>query len=268
MEGYEEERAKIEIESSITNTELRGRCRTVCNWMPKGINNLLDVGCSWDLFKYLTLNKESTQCIIAIDIDQSKVSEGSKYYSNTNFICSDIQIVPFKANAFDLITILDVLEHVDNDKKAIEELWRILKPGGILILSVPHAGSFDFLDPDNLVYIRLYKILNRLGIINLKSYYLKPHKHYSLEDIKLLFWDKFEIIKVHRGGLILNPSIFLVMKSISLFFIYFKLRNIKWIDKIRNTFLELLVKIKELEYRIDFKEKGYHCVIYAIKKVA
>lgn len=266
MKEYEQERAKIEIESSITNTKLKGRCRTAYIWVPDTINNHLDVGCSWDLLKYLPMNQESDLRITAVDIDQSKLSEGSKYFSNVSFICSDIQLASFKNNSFDLITILDVLEHVDNEKKGIEEMWRILMPGGILILSVPHAGSFDFLDPDNLLFIKLYKILNKLGVINLDPYYLKQHRHYSLEDLKLLFENKFEIVKVHRGGFIFNPIAFLIAKSISLAFIYFNLRNIKWIDEIRNIFQKSLDKVKELEYRVDFKEKGYHCVIYAIKE--
>lgn len=45
--------------------------------------------------------------------------------------------LPFDDFSFDLVTCLDLLEHVSGDQKAISEFYRILKPGGFLILSVP-----------------------------------------------------------------------------------------------------------------------------------
>lgn len=265
-EDYEQEIAEMEIERSIANTELMGRFRTAYNWIPDNITNYLDIGSSWGILRCLTYNNEPNRCIIAVDTNLSKVAGVAKYYPEINFICSDIQTAPFKDTSFDLITILDVLEHVDSEKKTIENIWRILIPGGVLILSVPHKGSFDFLDPDNLVFIRLYKILNRMRILSLNPYYLKTHKHYSIEDFKLLFGDKFEIIKAHRGGLILNPIVSLVSKLIVLIFIRFNLVKVRRINNIRLTFNKLLDKVKELEYRINFKERGYHCIIYAIKR--
>lgn len=265
-EEYEQEIAEMETERSIANTELMGRFRTAYNWIPDNTTNYLDIGSSWDILRCLTYNNESNMCIIATDTNLSKVADGGKYYPEVNFICSDIQTAPFKDISFDLVTILDVLEHVDSEKKTIENIWRILRPGGVLILSVPHKGSFDFLDPDNLVFIKLYKILNRLRILNLNPYYLKTHKHYSIEDLKLLLGNKFEIVKVHRGGFILNPILFLTNKLIGLIFIYLNLIKVRWINNIRLTFNKLLDKVKELEYRIDFKERGYHCIIYAIKR--
>tara|TARA_Y100000310_G_C20281461_1_gene622809 strand:- start:119 stop:649 length:531 start_codon:yes stop_codon:yes gene_type:complete len=49
---------------------------------------------------------------------------------------------PFKENTFDLIEIHHVLEHLENPLKIIEELWRISKPGGKIIVSVPHWSHF------------------------------------------------------------------------------------------------------------------------------
>lgn len=43
---------------------------------------------------------------------------------------------PFKINSFDLITLLDVLEHTDDDR-ALEEIYRILKKNGLLLITVP-----------------------------------------------------------------------------------------------------------------------------------
>jgi ubiquinone/menaquinone biosynthesis C-methylase UbiE len=46
----------------------------------------------------------------------------------------DIQAIPFKANSFDLIICAHVLGHVPDEKKAIDEMYRVLKPGGSAII--------------------------------------------------------------------------------------------------------------------------------------
>jgi len=48
---------------------------------------------------------------------------------------------PFKGNYADEIHLYHVLEHLDNSIETIEEIYRILKPGGILYLRVPHFSS-------------------------------------------------------------------------------------------------------------------------------
>lgn len=52
-------------------------------------------------------------------------------------IKSDICNLPFKNNSYDLILCNHVLEHIPDHNKAISELYRILKKGGILIAQVP-----------------------------------------------------------------------------------------------------------------------------------
>lgn len=49
----------------------------------------------------------------------------------------DVQEIPFKDNSFDVIMCNHVLEHVDNDMKAMKEFYRVLKPGGWGIFQVP-----------------------------------------------------------------------------------------------------------------------------------
>ena len=53
----------------------------------------------------------------------------------------DIQNINYKTNSFDIILCNHVLEHVSNDYKALKELYRILKPSGIVIITVPGNWS-------------------------------------------------------------------------------------------------------------------------------
>lgn len=56
----------------------------------------------------------------------------------------DIQDIPYEDNYFDVIYCSHVLEHVKDDKKAMSELYRVLKPGGIALVLVPINGiSFE-----------------------------------------------------------------------------------------------------------------------------
>src|SRR5262245_6065088 len=50
--------------------------------------------------------------------------------------------LPFADHSFDKVFCLDTLEHTENDAKSLQEIHRVLKPDGFLILSVPH----DFLN--------------------------------------------------------------------------------------------------------------------------
>ncbi|MBN1953039.1 MAG: class I SAM-dependent methyltransferase [Bacteroidales bacterium] len=55
----------------------------------------------------------------------------------------DVQDLPFRDNEFDMVICNHVLEHVDNDRKAMSELLRVLKPEGEAILLVPIEFSLE-----------------------------------------------------------------------------------------------------------------------------
>jgi SAM-dependent methyltransferase/UDP-N-acetylglucosamine transferase subunit ALG13 len=57
--------------------------------------------------------------------------------------------LPFADGAFDSVTMLDVLEHTSDEQAALMEVSRVLRPGGLLVLTVPARHVFSFLDPDN-----------------------------------------------------------------------------------------------------------------------
>ena len=71
---------------------------------------------------------------------------------NLNYITSDLESpiadvkadicdLPFKENEFDVVFCNHVLEHVPNDTKAMQELYRVLKPGGFGIFQIPQDLS-------------------------------------------------------------------------------------------------------------------------------
>ncbi len=54
-----------------------------------------------------------------------------------------LEKIKFPADSFDVITMWDVLEHLQNPKEALIEARRILKPDGILVLRLPNINSWD-----------------------------------------------------------------------------------------------------------------------------
>lgn len=57
--------------------------------------------------------------------------------------------LPFADASFDSATMLDVIEHTRDDRATLSQVQRVLRPGGLLVLTVPARHVFSFLDPDN-----------------------------------------------------------------------------------------------------------------------
>ncbi len=50
--------------------------------------------------------------------------------------------LPFKSQAFDVALMIEVIEHIPQDREALAEVQRVLKPGGILLLTTPNGETF------------------------------------------------------------------------------------------------------------------------------
>ncbi len=62
---------------------------------------------------------------------------------------ADICNLPFKDNSYDVILCNHVLEHIPDDTKAMQELYRVLKPGGYGVFQIPQDLSRDITFEDN-----------------------------------------------------------------------------------------------------------------------
>lgn len=61
-----------------------------------------------------------------------------------NFEVADAQDIPFQDNTFDCVCSMGVLHHVPNTSKALDEIYRVLKPGGRLIVMFYHRNSAKY----------------------------------------------------------------------------------------------------------------------------
>ena len=73
--------------------------------------------------------------IIGIDNSDEFINYAKK--DNIKILKSKFPKTPFKKNNFDAALCLDLLEHIDDDYEGIKEIYRILKPQGIAVITVP-----------------------------------------------------------------------------------------------------------------------------------
>ena len=83
------------------------------------------------------LAQEARQAV-GLDIELERTFEAHQLADQV--ICGAGEYLPFPTNSFDLILSHEVLEHVQDDQKAINEIVRTLRPGGRLVLFVPNRG--------------------------------------------------------------------------------------------------------------------------------
>ncbi|MGQ9462106.1 MAG: class I SAM-dependent methyltransferase [Candidatus Fervidibacter sp.] len=103
-------------------------------WKPKSNPALiLDLGCgtggSFSLLRNFGV-------VVGLDNSRLALSHARKR-GMKHLTLGDALSLPFIDNSFDLVAILDVLEHLEDDCQALKEIWRVLKPEGKVVFTVP-----------------------------------------------------------------------------------------------------------------------------------
>lgn len=162
----------------------QNKYHAINQYLPDQFNQLtcLDIGADNGVISYFLRQRQGTW--YSADMDpkavqsiQSLVLENVAQITETS--------TPYPDQIFDLIVIIDYLEHTHYDQIFIEDLYRILKPNGYLIINVPHVKRFSF----------IRKLRNTLGLTDEKHGHVRPG--YNIKTLTNILHPKFSIEQFH-----------------------------------------------------------------------
>jgi len=111
---------------------------------PKVGFETLDVGCGTGIFTE-SLVKAGLK-VTGIDESEKMLDRASKkcLLSGVQFVKCDISELPFKTGSFPRVISTFVIEFLEKPKKVIDEMFRVLKPGGVLVIATLNSkGSWS-----------------------------------------------------------------------------------------------------------------------------
>lgn len=147
----------------------RARINRISPFIPSG-GVLVDIGCG-DPALLIDAVKGRMDFCIGIDVDaESKLRENIEIKK-----CFIKRKIPVESELANTVTILAVLEHLDYPRAIAHELFRIMKPGGILLLTVPSPRNKWFLE-----FLAFFGIVRKEMIVQ--------HRHYfTVQELDELF---------------------------------------------------------------------------------
>jgi len=122
----------------------RNRIRTILKKIPISEYPILDIGCSFGILVFELARRGFL--VTGIDINSKNIELAKNIkkilkIGNAHFLRGDFLENDFEEKTFGVVIIIEVLEHIKDDTKTIQEIYRILKEGGILIISVPFSET-------------------------------------------------------------------------------------------------------------------------------
>ncbi len=170
-------------ESKINDLETQKRIKVIFNNLlnKSSLNSkkLLEVGCGMGYFSAKAYELGAN--VTGVDIGDRLIKKSKKRVPKGKFQVATASDLPFDNNSFDIVICTEVLEHIDNQDKAINELIRVLAKKGKLVITTP-----------NKIYKPLFDIL---GFLKIRPYKGNEKWYFTWELKRLLLSKKVSIVK-------------------------------------------------------------------------
>jgi len=175
--------------------------KIISKGIKKGETKLLDIGCGGGFLSNFLIKKGIQITGIDISEDAIKIARQYDKTKKVHYMQGDAYNLPFLENSFDFVCAMDFLEHVTNPEKVIQQISRVLKPGGCFFFYTFNRNLLSWLLVIKGVELILKKTPQNLHVYHL---FLKPQE---VEN-----FCKNHRLKVHTfqgmGPKILHPSFF------------------------------------------------------------
>lgn len=191
--GFDPEYFEILASLEAQNFWFQARNALICWFLKRYLLDLkdyLEVGCGTGFVLSAVQGLFPEARLTASEYFVEGLKVASRRVHGARFVQMDARKIPYR-EAFDVIGAFDVLEHIEQDDVVLSELYGSLKPGGVLLLTVPqHTWLWSILDD--------------------KSYH---YRRYEASRLHQLLWSKgFEVVRSTSFVSLLLPLMLLSRK--------------------------------------------------------
>jgi 2-polyprenyl-3-methyl-5-hydroxy-6-metoxy-1,4-benzoquinol methylase len=100
---------------------------------------VVDVGCGVGSFSALLAARLLR--VTCVDVSEENIATVRRRHPELPALRADMTALPFETDAFDAAILMEVLEHIEDDRRALAELRRVVRADGFLVLSVPNLAA-------------------------------------------------------------------------------------------------------------------------------
>lgn len=144
------------------------RVQTIFEWInPQDDNLILDMPCGRGF--YLNMFRYVSKCrLVGAELDWPVILKAQRNVGHLPDIAlhnTNIYALPYPDNTFDAAILSEILEHIKDDVAGLKEIYRVLKPGGVVAITVPNANYPFWWDPINKTLERLFNTHIQDGLL-------------------------------------------------------------------------------------------------------
>lgn len=140
---YEKEAELKDYNPAADSVEIH-RCRAVWSVFPRTrVESLLDAGCGNGFFCHWISGRTSLRRVTGLDIASGRIERARERYPHMEFQQGEVSALPFTDGEFDVVTCIEVLEHLTDPVPALRELMRVARQ--YVIVTVPDRQPLKML---------------------------------------------------------------------------------------------------------------------------
>jgi SAM-dependent methyltransferase len=138
---------------------------------------ILEIGCAAGLFLGQLFQQLPGHVIIGSDYTLDTLQEAGSNIPSVPLLRFDLSQCPLPDEFADVVVLLNVLEHIEDDEGAVAHLFRLLRPGGVAIIEVPaSAALFDIYDRV-LMHFRRYDMHQLTRVLRKAGFTIERRSH-------------------------------------------------------------------------------------------